>query len=192
LHRHLPLMRALACLALLACAGAYAEVSERLDTTYYEVGVQPGRALAPQIRAATPVRTDGRPFFGHTDWQVNWRFRWSQDGAGVCRFTSVNVELRSTITLPRLRGADARQSAAFERFMPALREHEMGHHRLAQEAARAIDNELRNFAAQRDCATLESQANAAGARLLERYRDKERQYDRDTDHGKSQGAWLEG
>lgn len=191
MHRQPPLARGLACLALLACAGARAEVSENLNTTYYEVSVQPGRPLAPQIHAATPIREGGRTFFGHTDWNVQWRWTWDRDSAGTCRFTRVTVTLRSTITLPRLRGASAQQAAAFERFLPALREHENGHQRTAQEAARAIDSELRNFPAQRDCATLEAQANALGERLLERYRDKERQYDRDTGHGKTQGAWLD-
>ena len=184
MHRYFVM---LACLLLPLVAGA--QVGDQLNYTYYEVSVRPG-ALAPQINAQTPLRQDG-VYYAHTRWHVQWRFRWTE-GAGGCRFTSVNVDLRTEITLPRLNGASPQQAALFERFMPALREHETGHHRIAQEAARAIDARLRGMPAMDTCPALEAQANREAERILERYREKERQYDRDTGHGKTQGAWLEG
>jgi predicted secreted Zn-dependent protease len=174
-----------------ACAllplAAVAQVGDQLSYTYYEVNVRSGK-LAPQINAQTPIRQDG-VHYARTQWNVSWRFRWNE-GPGGCRFTSVNVNLRTEITLPRLNGASPQQAALFERFMPALREHETGHHQIAQEAARAIDAQLRGIPAMDTCPALEAQANRDAQRILERYREKERQYDRDTGHGKTQGAWL--
>lgn len=180
-------MRRLLCLSLLVCTFAQAEPRESLDYVYYDVRARPGEPLLGQVRAASPVAGG---WLGRTDWHVSWRFRWNNEPSGACRFTSVEVELRSRITLPQLSGADARQSQAFAPFIAALRNHELGHHENGRRAAREIESALRSMGPAPGCAALESQANMTGQAILKRYNEMDKQYDRETEHGLRQGARL--
>jgi len=188
LHRALLLAALLPALAALAPA-AHAEVKEELKYTYYEVEVRPGR-LDPQIRAATPIRENGRPFHGNTRWYVRWRYQVGPSGGPQCRVATLNVELTLEITLPKIRGASARQQQAFDRYLEKLRAHEMGHVEIDREAARAVERELLALPPGRDCDSFRAALNTAGHAVLERYRRKNRDYDDSTNHGRSQGAVL--
>jgi predicted secreted Zn-dependent protease len=167
-----------------------AEVRDNLSYSYYDVNAYPDRPLRQQITAASPIWQDGKKYHGHTKWNVRWSFRWDTDRDGVCRITNVTTTLRTVITLPKLRSASERQSLVFDRYMIALRQHELGHYKIATDAARAIDDELRNLPATRNCAFLEGEGNAAARRTLNYFIEANRQYDVETDHGEAQGARL--
>lgn len=181
-------------LLLLACfalpGASVAEVTENLAYTYYVVAVRPGQPLYRQISAVSPIREDGEVFHGNTHWSINWQFRWHRGEDRVCRITSATTDLKTVITLPRLNGASAQQQASFDEFILALNDHELGHYRIAQEAAQSIDAELHALPGLSDCRTLEALANSTASRTLKRFGDMSRQYDRDTGHGRMQGAWL--
>ena len=72
----------------------------------------------------------------------------------------------------------------------ALRQHELGHFELAEDAAEQIDAAIRRLPAMPNCKLLKAAANERGNRLLEVVRRNEKQYGADTQHGKTQGAWL--
>ncbi len=184
-----PLLLGLA--LLLSGSLALAGVEERLDYRYYEVPAQPGESLRQAINRYTPVRQDGKVFHGYTRWQVRWRFYWFQEASGRCRMERVQVNLESEITLPRLSRGDASQQRRFTSYLEALRRHELGHVDLGRQAAHAIDRHLAGLPPQPDCASLETRANAGGMELLRHFQARERQFDRDTGHGRSQGAYLE-
>jgi len=169
---------------------ALAEVRDSIDYSYYEVQVFDGPSLGTQVRAASPIREGGQVSFGNTRWNVRWDLRWNSEASGRCRLTSVIVTLRSRMLLPQLRGASARQTAAFERFMAALRLHENGHYAHGQRAAREIERNLLALPPAASCATLEAQANESGRRSIARHADLDIQYDRETSHGRTQGAYL--
>lgn len=178
-------------LVLVMVAGkAFAEVGERLAYVHYAVHVRPGQPLHRQMSAVSPIREDGKVFHGHTHWSIHWRFRWHKGDDRICRITSATTDLKAVITLPRLEGANAQQQEAFDRFILALNEHELGHYRISQEAARTIDAELHGLPGLTDCRLLESLANSTARRTLKRFNEESRQYDRDTGHGRTQGAWL--
>ena len=168
-----------------------AQVRDDLVTRYYEVQVRPGDSLNRQVRAASPIREGGEVFYGHTHWNVHWDYRWNSEASGRCRLTSVQVSLRTEILLPQLRDADSRQAAAFERFIAALRRHEMGHYEHGKQAAAEIERDLLGLPPADSCAALEAQANQGAQRSIARYAAMDVQYDRETRHGVSQGARLE-
>jgi predicted secreted Zn-dependent protease len=74
----------------------------------------------------------------------------------------------------------------FDELLTSLRSHELGHYRIAQEAAAAIDSRLGALPEMADCRTLTSTADGIGSRILAEYREKELQYDAATDHGYDQ------
>jgi predicted secreted Zn-dependent protease len=186
-------MRFTATLLLACCLPLISAAQLRDDpvTRYYEVPVRPGDSLNRQVRAASPIRDGGQVYYGDTHWNAHWDFRWNSDASGRCRLTSVQVSLRTEILLPRLRGADSRQAAAFERFVTALRRHEMGHYEHGRQAAAEIERELLALPPAASCAMLEAQANQGAQRSIARYAAMDAQYDRETGHGSTQGARLD-
>lgn len=167
-----------------------AEVNERLAYADYTVPADP-LSLADALNTASPHRQDGQIHHAYTTWYVRWRFRWREGADGRCRITGVTTELSGTISLPRLVGADAAQQARFERYLEALREHELGHYANGREAALAIDAGIQALPAMPNCKTLASTANALGYRTVNEHKARDAQYDASTGHGRTQGAWLQ-
>lgn len=173
-----------------AAAGAQAAVAQEHAERPYPVYAQPSDTLRQALNAATPISVDGKRFHGYTRWNVRWTFRWQSDASGRCRITEVTTRLRTEVQLPELRRATPQQRALFDRYLPALSRHEQGHVQFGRDAAHAIDQGIAQLPTAPDCATLERQANALGHRLLREHAEREKQYDRDTRHGASQGARL--
>ncbi len=175
-------------LAALVCAGAaQAAVTEEYIQQPYPVRAQPGETLRKALNAATPIAVDGQRFHGYTRWNVRWTFRWWREASGRCAITEVTTRLRTQVQLPELPA----QQAVFDRYLSALSHHEEGHVQFGRDAAQAIDEGIAALPAAPDCAALERRANTLGHRLLREHAEREKQYDRDTRHGASQGARLE-
>lgn len=185
---------------LIICLSAYffslnlavADVRENLTYSYYPVIVKSNLPLFPQLLAASSIREEGTPYVGITNWHVRWNFKWNTDRNGACRITSSSTQLTADILLPRLSNANVLQMASFDRFIIALRQHELGHYNIATEAARKIDSDLNNIPAMSNCSALEAYANTTSKNTMDRFNERSRQYDRDTNHGKTQGAWING
>lgn len=167
------------------------EVSHNLTYAYYPVDVKSDQLLLPQLLAASPVREDGRTFVANTTWDVQWTFEWKTDANGVCRITDSSTRLEVVIVLPSLSNASEQQMAVFDRYIAALRQHELNHYKLAATAARKIDGGLKDLPAISSCKALEEYANSMSRRIVEVFNEKSRQYDVDTNHGQTEGAWID-
>ena len=121
---------------------------------------------------------------------MNWHFRWWEEGDGRCRITGNRTRLSAEITLPRLTTADPAVRQRFDRYLTALKDHEMEHVRIARDAAQRIDRGILALPTMPSCRQLEQAANDLGQRLLRQATDAEREMDRLTRHGASQGASL--
>jgi len=62
------------------------------DYSYYIATAVPGESLQSILKAASPIREDGRLFYGHTDWHVQWKMWWSQEPNGQCKISKVTQE----------------------------------------------------------------------------------------------------
>jgi len=193
--RPIPLPPILAALiaftALLLPTGAGAEVTRNLRYIHYDVQVRPG-PLFPQVQAASPIHRDGRTFTGNTNWNVRWHYDLDRDPAGLCRVSRLRVSLDLEITLPRLHGASPGQQENFDRYLARLHAHEQTHAAIDTEAAHTVERELLALPPQRDCERLKQQLNGAGHAVLDRYRQKNREFDARTDHGRTEGVVLKG
>jgi predicted secreted Zn-dependent protease len=177
--------------ALLASFPVHSEVTEALRYTHYPVRSGPGLSLAQSINAASPIREHGRVFHGRTDWNIHWNYKWSPTPHGGCRITQVSTRVEATIKLPQLDSATPAQRERFASYLEALRRHELGHFDIARQAANSIDKQIAALPESGNCRALESAANAGGERTLNEYRQREVEYDASTQHGKTQGAWLD-
>ena len=179
-------------LVTLGCiTSAQADVTEQNLQRPYTVDAQPGESLRQALNRATPIAVNGQRFHGYTRWNVRWTFRWWREASGRCTITEVTTRLRTQVQLPELHSATPAQHAVFDRYLSALSHHEEGHVQFGRDAAQAIDEGIAALPAAPDCAALERRANTLGHRLLREHAEREKQYDRDTRHGASQGARLE-
>jgi len=180
----------LLCLLIVANT-ASAQVSEHLDYTYYTAQADANSSLREALNKVTPILVDNNSFHGYTKWNVKWHYRWFEQADGRCKMTTVTTDLTGNITLPELVGATAEQAAAFNRYVSALRVHELGHYDIGRKTATAIDNGILALPAMSSCKALEATANALGYQTLDDYKAREKQYDAETNHGKTQGASLD-
>lgn len=180
-------------MALLAAAHAacHAHVTETQQRRSYEVRQQPGMSLLQALNQATPIRENGRPFFGYTDWRVNWQYRYDTRPDGRCGITSVAVKLVVTMTLPVLKESTPEVAAQFASYLPALIEHEEGHRRVGQAAAQQVDAAIAQLPPMASCPLLEAEANRIATELVERATRNDKTYDAATQHGCTQGACLQ-
>jgi predicted secreted Zn-dependent protease len=144
-----------------------------------------------RARATSSIHRDGRIFYGYTEWHVNWRLWWTNESGGACKMTKVLTHVDATTTLPKLVNGTPSQLNQLYALQSALRVHELGHYALAKITATQIESEIGAMPEMEDCAALMKAANDLGQRTLNDYRFKEEQYDVDTQHGRTQGAWIE-
>lgn len=171
------------------CNAVHAEVIESFSINYYPVSLRSG-SLISQFNAASSIREDGEVFHGDTHWDIHWSYHWNTDVSGLCRIVRINTKLDVVMTLPDPRGASESQLDAVTSYGRALRMHEQGHYDIARRAAIDIDQSLLSMPGMNDCKALDLRANAKGYELLEHYNELSLQYDRDTKHGRTQGAHL--
>jgi predicted secreted Zn-dependent protease len=170
---------------------ASAEISEHLDYTYYSAEMDASRSMRDALNKATPILQDNRKFHGNTKWYVKWNYRWFEQRDGRCKISKVTTDLTTTITLPKLTGTTNEQAKAFDTFISALRLHELGHYDIGKKVAEAIDKGILALPEMSSCDQLESTANALGYQAIDEGKAQDLQYDATTEHGKTQGAWLD-
>jgi len=183
-------IRLLLSIAALGAPLAFAAVVEEEKANHYDVMGTSEAELRGDMRAKGPASENGRRFDGYTRWNVHWNFRYDTRGR-ACQITSVQTRLQTTITLPRWAN-EAQGSAALRQkwasYLTALTAHEQGHRRIGLDAAHEIDRTIAALPPESDCDALGRRANAVANQILERHLQRERDYDRDTAHGATQGA----
>jgi predicted secreted Zn-dependent protease len=167
-----------------------ADVTDKVVYSYYIVRAQPDQSIGNVLNKYSPFRHDSRILHAQTNWDVTWHYNWIEKPDGKCKMVQVSVELDSKIVLPTLVGATQAQQNQFNTYLLALKTHELGHVDFGKQAARAIDSGIIALPELANCKVLDAAANALGNQILDSYRQKEIQYDVDTDHGKTQGASI--
>jgi len=178
----MPAPRSLFFLALLLAPLPPAAALEEMRVDYYEVqGVD--------FNSVQRSMMSGRPFAGKTEWVLSYRYQAHMD-AGACKADAVTTRLALNMTLPRWSpppGVAGDLIGRWERFMSALRLHENGHVQNARNIESAVKRALLALSSA-DCGALDSAMRARFDQLLEQGRAGDRDYDQQTEHGKTQGA----
>jgi predicted secreted Zn-dependent protease len=152
---------------------------------YYDVH---GADIAGVVAALNARGT----YHGRADWKLSYKYSWRAAGGG-CAVEALNTELELVMMLPRWTppaGVSADLVSRWERYMAALRVHEEGH----LDHGRAAERELKASASRMqaaDCAALDAAVRQRFEGILADYRARDKDYDARTEHGKSQGAWLQ-
>lgn len=188
--RHRP-ARWLAGLAIASAAPyAPAEVRHTAERSYYDVVGDSAQVLRAQIDALRPRGEDGGRYDAYTLWKLEWRYLYREHRDG-CRRASLRTYLATTIHLPRWQAPPDAAAALVQRweaYVAALDRHERRHEAIAIEAAEALERRVGAIDRAADCKTLEAEVNAAGEAVIQDYKARQRAYDVETGHGRSEGV----
>ena len=172
-----------------ALVGASAELKPEISTEFYAVtGRSAGRILDEMLRLG-PMK-DGRRFFATTDWDLAWSYDFShqKDGWHLKNFTT---KVTITSILPKWTGttdSSLTLSNQWIGFYAALKNHEQGHRDIAMAAASEMEKAARGMPAFASRNDLRNTCEKKCGDILENFRARESDYDKQTDHGAKQGA----
>lgn len=171
-----------------AVAALVSERSER--TNYYAITGRSADELRQSMNENRPVDKDGNPHDAVTSWHVRWRY--TTDGSfGGCAVRSFDVSLDIAMTFPRWTNESQGAPALVQywrAYLSALGTHEEGHKAIGRGAAADIRDAGARVPPQSKCSELAAAIDKTTAEILGRYRQRERDYDRETRHGRTQGV----
>ncbi len=135
-----------------------------------------GRSLSVSASSAL-----GEGIRGLHRWDIGWSYVYRQ-GISNCEMVSVPIEIVSRITLPRWTqrdGADAELIAMWDEYITALRAHEYTHRELSYRAARDFSRDIGRLKTPL-CGTMQTLAETTGQQILERYAERNREFDQES------------
>jgi len=177
-------------LILLFCQWASADPLVEIEKRFYTVNANSIQQLPTALNKATPIKQAGKPYHAYTDSKIRWQFQW-QSAESTCYIDTVTVEVKVVFTLPRLSSKSPDVERLWDRWFPMLMQHENRHKDHALNIARMIEQAILDLPEFSRCSELETAANRAGNRLISQLQKTDEAYDRDTQHGKIEGAWIE-
>jgi len=190
------LLAALTCFCLLLPSlptqAAFPAPVVNVKTNYYTVRGNSPQQLRQQLNQLGPISRTGRRFDGNTKWRIRWNYGYS-NRPNQCQLTNAQITVNVTITMPRWQtqaNAPIQLKQRWQRYIKALQLHENGHRDHGVAAARELTNSLRQLGQRRfsSCTAMSQQFKQTSDRIISYYSQRDRDYDRVTQHGRTQGA----
>jgi predicted secreted Zn-dependent protease len=149
----------------------------------YEVEGRSPRSVRDSIDRRRPADpSDGVRHDARTRW--NYRTQWRNGPDGRCLPATATVTLSITMILPDLASREqlsAREQAGWDAYFTALIAHERNHGRIAAAGREQMQAAMRTSP---DCDAMTAVIRTTNAEVA----DASREYDRQTDHGRTEGA----
>jgi predicted secreted Zn-dependent protease len=176
---------------LLLSFSASAETIESTEYKYYEISPRSPYQIKPELMRRSPIRAGSGSFNGHTDWYIDWKFQ-STPGPSGCKLVHSRTTVRVVHTLPVLSEyvTDKQTIEVFNKFNSALTQHELNHGKNGLSAAREMDKAFSEIPPQPDCRMLSRIVNDIGNSMVQKYAQKDNEYDRLTNNGETEGAVI--
>jgi len=176
---------------LLLSFAATAETIESTEYKYYEISPRSPYEIKPELMRRSPIRAGSGSFNGHTDWYINWNFR-SAPGPYGCQLIDSQTKVHVVHILPVLSEyvTDKQTIDVFNKFNAALTQHEVNHGKNGLLAAREMDKAFSEIPPQPNCRMLSRIVDGIGNSVVQKYAQKDNEYDRMTNNGESEGAVI--
>lgn len=181
-------------LMLLASHQAKAKPVTDFELQHYEVTGSTIAEIKRSMAKKSPIRTGNKGFGGVTVWSLDTTYTTVETPDGGCEVRDPKVFLKVKIVLPKLRPGPrlSRQARAeWERFLGALRAHEMLHAKNGLYTAETIEKRMTNLRTKVSCHRTKEVLNQGSQALISNITQRDRDMDRDTRHGETQGAYLD-
>jgi predicted secreted Zn-dependent protease len=165
-------------------------LKQNLRKETYAVSGDSASELRADLDRKRPPSPDGRRFDANVLWSLTWSFHFDPS-PGVCGLLNATVELQILVRLPVLAPDASPPDATRERwdsFALLLETHEAGHVDAYLEGARLLQDAFAGIQPAPSCDELRGELSALGTSAIEAIRAADVDYDRRTDHGRTQGA----
>jgi predicted secreted Zn-dependent protease len=161
---------------------------------YYDIRGSNAGELRAAMSASGPLDRmgSGRHWSGQAHWSVKYWIHDSEAG-GNCSISRAQVHIDSEVDLPRWADRDTAAPELreqWDRYIAALRTHELGHLDNGIRFGNALAQHLAAIPAQSECSPLLGLAQREFDTVLPDYNRMDVEYDRVTSHGELQGAVL--
>ena len=160
-------------------------VSEEYE--YYYINPNTRADILTSLKENSPIYENGKTMYGSSNSDVKWSLKWKHNSQ-ICWITSVNTKVTTTYTLPKLIEGGSGIVSFWDNWYPNLLTHERGHHKLAIDAAEEIERKIRKMPSFSTCDLLEKNANNIVLKSISKLRRLQKDYDKQTNHGETQGA----
>jgi predicted secreted Zn-dependent protease len=163
-----------------------------VNYVYYQIGGSTAAQLRAQMDTLGPfdAQFGNRRYDALTRWYGSWRYSYIVQN-NRCTIERVLVNTNVTITLPQWNPpsqASRQLQRKWNRYIQALQTHENGHKQHGIEAGKEIFKLLNNLPSYRSCQDLQTAANNKSNQIIAKYNQRDIDYDRRTQHGRTQGA----
>ncbi len=168
-----------------------AETIETIEYKYYVISPRSPYEIKSELIRNSPIRDGGGSFNGHTDWYIDWKFH-AAPGPYGCQLYNVSTKVHVIHTLPALseRVTDKQTIEVFNKFNVVLTQHEKNHGNNGLTAAREMDKLFSEIQPQQNCRYLSQMVNDIGNSTVQKYIHADREYDRITNNGLTEGAVI--
>jgi len=172
-------------------AAAAAETIESVEHKYYEISPRSPYEIKPELMRRSPIRAGGGSFNGHTDWYIDWNYK-TAPGPYGCQLLDIQTKVHVIHTLPVLSEyvTDKQTIDVFNKFNTALTQHEKNHGEHGLSAAREMDKLFSEVPPQQNCRALSRMVDDIGRSIVQKYAQKDDDYDRATNSGETEGAFI--
>ncbi len=145
--------------------------------------------LISSVKKASPIRANKNIYFGSTKYNINWQFWWKRSSK-QCRISKVKTTLKLKYTMPKLESDIKEVQVVWNSWYPNLRKHEKRHGQLAKKMTSKIDSSIYNMKPRSNCDLLSKEANELGYKLLDKLKQENAEYDKKTNYGDTEKAWI--
>lgn len=178
-------------MAIFSLYSSFLSAEPVVDETYryYDIFGDDPIAIRQSMNAQRKLHVKGG-YDAYVSWFLRWRFHYDDDLKG-CRIISSSSRLKVKYSLPRLVNLEQKSEQTrirWQQYYDALIEHEHGHRDWGVKAGIAIEQGLLSMPYYRDCLSLRVEAQRVASNILTKHLRAEKNYDRITRHGATQGA----
>jgi len=163
-------------------------VTEKYE--YYEVCGCDEEALHCDLKQKCVRWSDGHKYDSLTSWDVKWDHGYDQ-ASETCAINSFRPIVEITFRYPRWKRTDDAPRALMEkwdRYLKNLIIHENGHRDMVVDAANDLSRAVAQLSPAPTCGDLDRNVRALFRKRMEIMNEEQREYDKTTKHGTTQGA----
>ena len=158
----------------------------------YQINGRNQSDLRKCLNVKGPVNPDtGKRFDARTDWKLGWEYKYEKDSENLYRLSSHSIKVTATIHFPEwadMKTGNPQAQRLWLVYIHKLKRHEMGHVELAQRAGQVLSDRLSQLGAFRSRIEIEEAIKKKAKEVTRIHQALHVDYDRRTNHGKSQGA----
>jgi predicted secreted Zn-dependent protease len=161
---------------------------------YYEISARTEPEIVNELNAKGPGGTGGKTYWGMTQWSTSWDFRTRQVGKGHCVVDGAELSLRILIVLPRWTPPGDVSPTVVEkwkRLSSALERHEREHATHGRDAVTAVASLMRGDRQAGSCTALRRTLEKEGRALVQHGGELDKELDRRTQHGATEGVSIQ-